>query len=148
MLLFSVASASGWLLVALTATTVALPFVFRLGAIGRALGLAAAKSVPFLRRMRPHYWLGYAIAGITLFHAVLSMGTATSGHVNVLGLYLATLALGLVFVQIALGRALRQPAVAGRRALRRAHLWSMLALIALGASHVALNSPAVQGLIC
>jgi hypothetical protein len=114
MLLFSVASASGWLLVALTATTVALPFVFRLGAIGRALGLAAAKSVPFLRRMRRHYWLGYAIAGITLFHAVLAMSTATSRHVSVLGLYLATLA---------------------------------LALIALGASHVALNTSAVQSLI-
>src|SRR5215469_996287 len=124
MLLPFVASASGWLLVALTATTVTLPFVLRPGAVARALGLAASKSAPFLRRMRPHYWLGYAIAGITLFHAVLAMSTATSGHVNVLGLYLATLALCLVFVQIALGRALRQPAVEGRRALRRAHLWS------------------------
>ena len=140
-------SASGWILVVLAATTIALPFLLRRTALSVALGLVDARGAPYLRRMRPHYWLGYLITGITLAHAVVPMGAGFAGRVNALGLYLATGALFLLFGQVLLGMSLRQPDVSGRRGIRRWHFWVMVGIVTLGIGHIALNSPTLQVLL-
>ena len=137
-------SASGWILVVLTATTVALPFVLRRRAYSGALGLADAHGVPYLRRMRPHYWLGFLIVGMTLAHAVAPMEAGFARSANALGLYLATGALFLLFGQVLLGLSLRRPDVSRRRDLRQWHFWVMVGIVTLGLGHIALNSPTLQ----
>jgi hypothetical protein len=68
---------SGLLMVIALPLTVTLPYVLRRGPLARqgaAQGAAVgAKSLSFLQRMRPHYWLGYGIAGLTLVHALVAM---------------------------------------------------------------------------
>jgi hypothetical protein len=140
-------SASGWILVALAAVAIALPFLLRRTTLSVALGLVDARSTPYLRRMRPHYWLGYLITGITLAHAVVPMAAGFAGRVNALGLYLATGALFLLFGQVLLGMSLRQPGVSGRRGIRRWHFWGMVGIVTLGVGHIALNSPTLRVLI-
>jgi hypothetical protein len=134
-------NASGWLLVALTATAIALPFLLRRNALSVALRLVHARGAPYLQRMRPHYWLGYLITGVTLAHALVPMVAGLAEGANAVGLYLATGALSLLLGQVLLGRRLRQSDVRGRRTIRRWHFWGMVGIVALGVSHIALNSP-------
>lgn len=141
-----VTSASGWILVVLATTTILLPFLLRRTALSVALGLVDAHGTPYLRRMRPHYWLGYLITGTTLAHAVVPMEAGFAGQVNALGLYLATGALFLLFGQVMLGRSLQRPDTSGRRTLRRWHFWVMVGIVTLGIGHIVLNSPTLQSL--
>jgi hypothetical protein len=136
--------ASGWILVALAATTIALPFLLRRNALSLALGLVHARGTPYLRRMRPHYLAGYLITGTTLAHAVVPMQAGLAVGANAAGLYLATGALFLLFGQVALGRSLRRPDVDGRRGIRRWHFWGMVGIVTLGVGHIVLNSPGLR----
>jgi hypothetical protein len=117
---------SGWVLLALLAVTIALPYLLR------------RRPGAFLRRMRPHFWAGFAVPVLTLAHLAPSMASPWIRTVNVAGLDLASLALLLVLAQVALGARLRR-ARTGRRSLRRAHLATMLGIAVLVAGHVALN---------
>jgi hypothetical protein len=135
--------ASGWVLVVLIGTTVALPYVFRRG----ASAASGAKPRPFLERMRPHVWLGDAVVGLTVAHLWPAMSQGWARRVDALGLYLATGALLLAVAQVALGLGLRAAAGRRRRRLRRAHFWTMVALVALAAGHVARNSAALRVLL-
>ena len=119
--------------------TILYPFLLRLGILGPVQ--------PFLKRMRFHYWLGYSIAGIVLVHAWVPMSAGMAGMVNAPGLYLATLALFLIFIQVSIGRNLTQPKLALRRLVRRWHLWVMIGLVAAVLGHVVLDSPMTQFLI-
>ncbi len=131
----------------LVASIIALPFLLRRNALSVRLGLVAARGKPYLRRMRPHYWLGYLITGITLAHAVAPMEAGFAGRVNALGLYLATSALFLLFGQVTLGLSLQRPDVSGRRELRRWHFWGMVGIVALAFGHIALNGSALHLLL-
>src|SRR5271165_3473180 len=104
-----IASATGWLLVVMTAATVSVPFLLRRQLRGAQLRVKFQKGRTFLKRMWPHYWLGYTIAAFTLIHAVLALGSGAGAGVNVLGLMLASAALFLVFFQVLLGLNLRNP---------------------------------------
>ncbi len=125
---------SGWALVLAVATTIALPYLLR------RRTPATAQRRPVLERLRPHYWLGYTIAGIALIHASVPMAAGWGMRANGTGLYLATGALFLVILQVFWGLLLREPSVRDRRAVRRRHFWGMVGLVALALGHIALNS--------
>jgi cytochrome b561 len=137
-------AASGWLLVALLALTIALPY--RLRRRRPPLHRPPVPPAPppparpaGRRRLRFHYWLGYAIAALALAHGTASMTRGIAGRAHPAGLKLASLALLVSFGQVGIGLWLRGKS--GRRAtVRRIHFWVMAALVALVVLHVALDS--------
>ena len=136
MLVYSITSATGWILIVLLIATAVYPFLLRSGLLGPVQ--------PFLKRMRLHYWLGYSIAGIVLVHVWIPMSAGLAGRVNTAGLYLATIALILIIVQVSLGRRLSWPKLAMRRVVRRWHFWIMIGIVVFVLGHIALNSGPVQ----
>ena len=141
-----IASATGWLLVVMTAATLSVPFLLRRQFRGAQLRVKLQKGRTFLKRMWPHYWLGYSIAAFTLIHAILALGSGAGAGVNILGLLLASAALFLVFFQVLLGLNLRNPRLPSRRALRRLHFILMVSIVVLGLSHILLDSPTLHSL--
>jgi hypothetical protein len=142
-----IASASGWALVVMTAVTISIPLALHRQLRASSWRFKLEKGRAFLRRMRPHYWLGYLIAAVTLVHVVVSLGAGLSLGRSVFGLLLASAALFLLFAQVLLGRSLRKPGVPARRALRRLHLILMIVIVVLGASHILLDSPTLHALL-
>lgn len=136
MLAYSITSATGWILMVQLIAVIVYPFLLRSGLLGPVQ--------PFLKRMRFHYWLGYSIAGIVLVHVWIPMSTGLAGRVNAAGLYLATVALLLIFVQVSLGRRLSWPKLSMRRVVRRWHFWVMVGIVGFVLGHIALNSGTVQ----
>jgi hypothetical protein len=128
-------AASGWLLVALLAVTIRLPYRLR-GGQGRKPRPAA---LPRPAGLRLHYWLGYAIAALALFHGMASMTRAVAGRAHPAGLRFASLALLVALCEVAIGLTLRGK-VQDRAAVRRLHYWMMAVLVALVVVHVALDS--------
>lgn len=90
-----------------------------------------------LRRMRLHFVFGYAALVFALVHLSLSMGSMRGADST--GLWLATLAMLALGLQVLLGTNL-QSAGAGRAPLRRLHLLLFVTIVALAIGHVALNS--------
>lgn len=132
----AITSVTGWILLALLLATAVYPFLFRSGLLGPVQ--------PFFKRMRLHYWAGYSIAIIVLVHLWIPMSAGLAGKVNATGLDLATIALILIFVQVSLGRLLKQPKLAARRIIRRWHFWIMTGIVIFVLAHIALNSPTIQ----
>ncbi len=116
-----------------------LPYLLRPTAISRASGFDLVSTRPYLARMWPHYWIGYAVAGLSTVHASLPMaGPQPSLHAA--GLWMATVALGILWVQVWCGLMLRGPLVPSvRTGLRRLHFWSMFIMITLIALHIRMN---------
>ena len=139
MLAYSITSATGWVMMVLLIATILYPFLLRSGLLGPVQ--------PFLKRMRFHYWLGYSIAGIVLVHVWIPMSAGLAGRVNAAGLYLATIALFLIFVQVSLGRRLSWPKLSVRRTVRRWHFWVMAGIVVFVLGHIALNSGSIQMLL-
>jgi hypothetical protein len=135
---------TGFGLVALGACTISLPYILRASWYARFTHMLGLRTVPWLQRMRPHYWLGITIAVVTVAHALLPLFGGVRGTVNVLGLSLAVLALCLVLPQVNLGLRLRNPKTPERTALRRLHLVIMVCLVVLALGHIALNSPTLH----
>jgi len=133
---YTITSITGWLLIVLLVATIVYPFLLRGGVLGPVQ--------PFLKRMRFHYWLGYGITGIILIHAWVPMNTGFAGHVNAIGLDLATGALFLVIILVIIGQFLSQPKLRQRRTLRQWHLWIMISLMLLVIGHLLLNSGTLQ----
>jgi hypothetical protein len=134
---------TGWLLVALTGMQVALPYLLR----GRLLA-ANGWSIPYLERMRPHYWIGLTIAGLALLHAGAAMsGPLQSGGPYALGLWIATGGLLLIFGQAYVGMRLRSLRGVERLKLRKTHFRFMAGIVLTGLLHIALNGLLPQGLI-
>jgi hypothetical protein len=119
---------SGWVLVALLALTIALPYRIRAS--------ARANGSPPGTVWRAHFWTGYLIAALTLGHSWIAMRPDIAGQAHKGGLYLATGALFVVAVQTVIGLLLRRSR--GPR-LRGIHFWSMLLLVGLAAGHVVLS---------
>lgn len=139
MLAYSITSVTGWALMVLLLATIVYPFLLRRGLLGPVQ--------PFLTRMRFHCWLGYSIAGIVLVHLWIPMSVGLAGRVNATGLYLATGALILIFIQVSLGRRLSWPKLSMRRVVRRWHFWVMVGIVVFVLGHIALNSGTVRMLI-
>jgi len=136
---YLVVGLSGWFASIAIAMVALLPYLLRRSALSVRLGVAIARDQPYLRRMWPHYWLAYAATGLSFLHAWVLMSRGRMPRTSSLGLYLATLALVLLFVQIVVGLSLQQPAVAGRSALRQWHFWTMAEVVALVGAHIVLN---------
>jgi hypothetical protein len=137
----TVTSLTGWIQVPLFGVLVAIPFFLH----GKLSG-AGARRGSFLVRMRPHYWLGFAVAGLTLTHAFAPMSSGLMRGANVTGLDLTSGALFLVLIQVFLGVNLRNPKLSNRRVVRRWHFWIMAVFAVLGIGHVWLNSGLVQSI--
>jgi hypothetical protein len=132
------ASASGWIAGLITAVGILLPYLLRPTRVGRALGFAPRHEAFYLRRMWPHYWTGYLSLGLSFYHAWVSMAFGRMPRTSLAGLWLATLALFLLFVQLLLGLVL-QKARGARAIARRLHFWSMVGIFVLVLAHIRLN---------
>lgn len=136
---YLITSVTGWLMIALLPAIIAYPFLLRAGVLG--------PIQPFLQRMRLHYWMAYSLGMTLLVHLWFSMSGGVALAVNAVGLYLATVAMILVGVQVWLGRNLSWPKLAQRRRFRRWHFWLMLSLVAFLLGHVVLDSALFQVLL-
>ena len=140
---FALAESSGWVIAALTGAGIALPYLVRRRPCGGA--------VAYLERLRPHYWIGFTLAGLSLLHAGLAMssGPTPGGTDWAVGIWIAMGALLLVFGQVSVGLGLRGPRLDARERLRRRrlHLATTALLVAGGLAHVVLNGPVVHALV-
>jgi hypothetical protein len=136
---FFYASATGWIATILVGVEVLLPYLLRRTLLSERLDIAQNQAKPYLQRMWPHYWAGYLLAALALAHAWIPMSAAgRMARTNLAGLWLATVALGLIFLQILFGLFLQQ-ARETRRILRVTHFWTMLLISALVLLHMGLN---------
>jgi hypothetical protein len=136
---FFYTSATGWMATILIGVEVLLPYLLRRTRLSERLGIAQDQEKPYLQRMWPHYWAGYLLAALALAHAWIPMSAAGSmPRTNRTGLWVATLALGLVFLQVLFGLFLQQ-AREKRRILRVTHFWTMSLISALVLLHLMLN---------
>ena len=141
-----IAGISGLLIVLAVPLTVAIPYVVRRGSASQRTTTSAPDGRSFLQRMRPHFWIGYAIVTLTVLHALIAMTGGITGLINPLGLSLAFIGLFVVVFQLALGSLLARPDMPERRTLRKVHFWTMLSLVVLGLGHILLNSPTLARL--
>jgi hypothetical protein len=123
---------SGWSGVALFGSGLAMPYLLR-----RTRGAKTS----YLRRMWPHFWLGYLAFLVSFVHAWFTMRSGNMRGINAAGVWIATIALLIMLWQIAVGLMLRNPTQSNRRGLRRTHFWTMTLVAGLIAVHVALNRP-------
>jgi hypothetical protein len=136
---FFFTSASGWIAVILIGIGAVLPYLLRRSWLSLRLGIAQGFNAPYLKRMWAHYWAGYLVAGLSFVHAWVPMRAGQVRRANMTGLWLATAALLLLLVQLALGVALQDSRLEQRRAIRGWHYWVMVAVVLLVAGHVFLN---------
>lgn len=129
------AQGSGWVIVGLLPIQAVLPYLVR----GRRLA-ANGWTIPYLARLRPHYWIGTTIAGLSVIHAGLAMSNLlpASGTYTA-GVWIATGAMLLAGAQVYIGMKMKTLRGGERLRLRKAHFRVMLALITAGLLHVALN---------
>lgn len=141
MLRFLLVSVTGWVAVFAIGLEIALPYLIRNSAQrakGTRRGDTTPMNKPSLRiRMWPHYWLGYALVALIILHTMV-MGPAMSRS-DAAGIWAATLALLILFLQVGIGLQLKSGAN-DQRKLRRWHFWSMVSLVGLVLSHLWRNS--------
>lgn len=116
---------------------VLLPYALRGNRVSRKLGLAPQSTSPYLRRLWPHFWVGYLIAGLTVLHVGLAMGLMRRAEAT--GIWGATAALFMLIFEIVLGLSLKDPGLSRRRVLRRIHFWVMVSFIAALGIHLVFN---------
>ena len=120
---------TGWLVAALTATTILIALFAR-------------------RRLQQHFWIGYAIGGLSFLHASFSMGgLAVAGSAALTGALIATVGMFLSWGQALLGSRLRQLRGRVRVYVLRVHLATATLLVGLGVVHLLLNGPMVRALL-
>src|SRR6516162_9488081 len=90
---------AGWLGAIFLGAVALLPYMLRRSVISTRLGIRLPSEQPYLRRMWPHYWLAYAATGLSFMHAWVSMSGGRIPRTSSAGLYLATLALVMLFLQ-------------------------------------------------
>jgi hypothetical protein len=135
LLLLSPTSRLGWLSVAIIAVVIAIPFL--------SVKAARPSSLP----LWPHYWFGLLAACASFWHAWIPMKAGQIPHSATNGLWLATIALGLLFLQLWLGVFLRYTGPRYFVYIRRAHLFLMLGIVALIVAHLWLNSRFIHSLL-
>jgi hypothetical protein len=133
------AGTSGWVGTILMGTVALLPYLLRRSILTGRRGIVLPSGPAYLQRMWPHYWLAYGTTALSFGHAWTLMSRGGVPRTSSLGLYLATLALLLLLVQMVMGLALQQRNLPERRSLRRWHYRTMAAVIVLVGSHIWLN---------
>jgi hypothetical protein len=136
MLIYFISSAAAWVAVGLVACEIVLPYALRRTRVIAWMGISP--ETRYLQRMWPHYWIGYAIAGLSLAHA-FSVGVSMMRAAQ-LGIWMATMALLLLLVQVFLGLYLQTATAVARIRVRRLHFWAMMIFVGLLAAHLWLNA--------
>jgi hypothetical protein len=133
---YVLAELTGWAIAVLTGVTISLPYLLR-------------RRAASLERLRPHYWIGFTLAGLSLVHAGLAMSSIPTpgGGDWAAGIWIAMGALLLVFGQVTIGAGLRSLRGPERRRRLRLHFLTMTLLVAAGLVHVVLNGPLVRSLL-
>jgi predicted membrane channel-forming protein YqfA (hemolysin III family) len=119
-------SAAGWAAIVVTLTAAVTAVVLR----------RLRNAPPLVRRMRPHYVLGYAALTLAVVHVYFSMGAMRGEDSS--GLWAATGALFALGAQTFVGASLQDPG-GYRRSLRTWHLSILAALVVLLVWHVTAN---------
>jgi len=119
-------SVAGWIALGLLPLTAAAGLVLRRFARGS-----------FIRRMRPHFIIGYAALIFAVLHLALSSGFMAAANSN--GIWLATFATVGLGAQAFSGASLQDPG-AYRKPLRGWHVRLFWAVLVLSVLHVALNA--------
>ena len=145
LIFFSPTAIWGWASLVLLAVVVAIPYLRRIPSRPSA-DSAAATARPYLGALAPHYWLAPAVLVISFVHAWIPMASGHMPHTSMRGLWLATYALGVIFVQLVIGLALRYVGPRVAHAMRRVHFVLMLGIVALVLAHLWLNGPFVSAL--
>jgi hypothetical protein len=142
MIRFLLVSVTGWIAVLALGIEAGLPYILR-----DRLRNALLNSPPpaktrrtqgLLVRMWPHYWLGYALLAVVLAHTSFVMGPAM-GRTDATGIWAATAAFFVLFLQIALGLVLKS-GTANQRQLRRWHYRTMIAVVFFVLTHLWRNA--------
>jgi len=123
---------SGWAGVLLFGSGLMMPYLLR--RVSRA-------KTPYLRRLWPHYWLGYLALLFSSAHAWLAMRSGNMRGIDSTGVWIATIALLIMLWQIAVGFMLKDPTQSNRRTLRRIHFWAVTSVAGFIVVHIALNRP-------
>jgi hypothetical protein len=129
----------GWVSLSLLGLVVAIPYLRRKTV--PSTGIPDAAPRPYLAALSLHYWLAPAVLLVSFLHACIPMASGHMPHASMRGLWLATYALVLIFVQLLLGLALRYVGPRVAQALRRIHFVLMIGIAALVLSHLWLNGP-------
>jgi cytochrome b561 len=119
-------SAAGWLAILFTI----------LAAVAAVILRRLRKTPPLVRRMRPHYVLGYAALTLAVVHVYFAMGAMRGEDGN--GLWAATGALFALGAQTFVGASLQDPG-GYRRPLRVWHISILVVLVVLVVWHVTAN---------
>ena len=113
-----------------------------------ALLLTCGISVPYVARsaslsttshLKAHYYLGFLILAAALLHASIPMSAGRVRAYDSNGLLIATVALCVMVWQVTQGAALRYARGVTRQAARRAHFWTMVAIVGLVSGHIILS---------
>jgi hypothetical protein len=137
---FLLVSVTAWLAVLAVGVEIALPYMLRNFLKQQAASASdgyARRVVNLRARMWPHYWLGYIILALVLIHSSFVMGPAM-GRADAVGIWAATFALCLLFVQLGLGLVMKSGT--SPPSTRRWHFWTMIGLVAFILTHVLRNS--------
>jgi len=129
----------GWISTALLAAAIAIPYLSSVLVRGSRRADGSSSPTPLLP-LWPHYWLAVILASVSLWHAwpALRAGHILPSLTN--GLWLATIALVLLVIQLAVGAALRYLGPGPSALVRRAHFVLMTAIVILVLAHIWLNS--------
>ena len=135
-----ITSITGWIACVLIGLEILLPYLYRRNRLSLWLGSAArAASAPYLKRLWPHYWLGYLLLVLGAIHTVVPIEAGHLRQWNITGLWIATVALLLLLLQGALGLWLQDSKLVGRALMRGWHFWLMFGIVLLVGVHVWLN---------
>jgi hypothetical protein len=137
---FFFTSASGWFASILICVAIVIPYATRRNWLLDSAGSQQPVRSSLLIRLRAHYWAGYVVAGLSFAHAWVPMRSGYMKQTDLLGLWSATIALLLLFLQVFVGLTLRVPRIQNRRSLRSLHFWGMAAIVALVAAHIWRNA--------
>ena len=133
-------SISGWIACVLIGLEILLPYLFRKNRLSVWLGAASgSNSAPYLKRLWPHYWLGYLLLLLGLIHTVVPMQAGNLRQWNITGLWIAAGGLLLMLLQSMLGLWLQDSNLIGRSLMRSWHYWLMFGIVLLVGVHVWLN---------
>ena len=83
--------------------------------------------MPYLRRLWPHFWVGYGILGLSMVHAGTVIPAMRRAHPR--GIQAATAAFFLLLFEVVLGLCLKDERLPGRGPARRLHFGTMAAFV-------------------
>ena len=138
MLVYFVGSLAARLATVLCVLVIALPYGLRRNRLSRGLGLAQEHARPYLRRLWPHFWLGYVILALSTVHAGTVMPALK--RASNAGVLAATGAFFLLLFEVALGLSLKDGSLPARRSWRALHFWTMVAFMMALSVHLGLNN--------